>query len=501
MANLKEIALFFNDLDFPILALHENCHDILFMNRAFVDFTQYPETKKIPDISEVLTDTSYFTFQHFVAAIDPKVSEQVRVTELWFKSFSGEQIPIELKGQLREVNGERFFVFSVHDMRQLSELKKEVEAIGEEAKRVSKLADIGRLSAGIAHELNNPLAIIQGYADAIDFQAEKNPVDPTAIKKNVGMILKSVDRMAKIIKKMTSMAREGVVELKLVTAEEVVQEVLHMSRATLKQMGVNAVLESEGEHVINCDSSRIEQILVNMLSNASYALENREKDRQIKVKIYEEGTSVCISVTNNGAPIPVDQRDKLFTPFFTSKKVNEGTGLGLFLSFGIMKAHEGDLSLSESDEEKTTFVLRFPKPAISNISIQGSNAKVLLVDDEAFFRQILAKKIEGFGFKVIQARNGEEAIETLKNQADIQVVFTDLRMDLMGGQDLIAKAHSLKSDLKFVVVTGFNTYTVDDFNQDGAQVLQILRKPIVQRDLESLMALLQGSPAPAKQAG
>ena len=244
------------------------------------------------------------------------------------------------------------------NLRKTEEFKTKLEE--EQARGVmnSKLASLGEMAGGIAHEINNPLAIIIGTAQIVGVKIAKNkPADE--IKPHLDKIIETGERISKIIRGLRSFARNGDQDpfepAKLI---DVFDEGLSLITDKARSKNVTLKIPSEMPFILNCRKVQVTQVVVNLVNNAIDAVTDLE-DKWVDVHVSEDAGWISIKVTDSGNGIPQHIQEKIFQPFFTTKGPNVGTGLGLSISIGIVKSHHGSLSIDNSSKN-TCFVLKLP---------------------------------------------------------------------------------------------------------------------------------------------
>lgn len=241
----------------------------------------------------------------------------------------------------------------------IAELKDTQAAlIAERSKSIqsAKLASLGEMSAGIAHEINNPLAIIQANASLL----QKYLNDPLKLAEKIESIKKSCARISKIISGLRKFSRsDESVPYELASIATIVTEALAFTDSKAKQHSVSTIVELKSDSTILCNEVEMEQALVNLINNAIDAAKSFP-EKWVKVSVIEEGEYAVIRVIDSGNGIPDQVRDKIFQPFFTTKQVGEGTGLGLSITKGILDEHKATISIP-SDLPNTCFEIRFLK--------------------------------------------------------------------------------------------------------------------------------------------
>ncbi len=247
----------------------------------------------------------------------------------------------------------------------ITERKKLEEKAAEEKARMlhsEKMASLGELAAGIGHELGNPIAAIQGRAEMLKMGAEANSpqLQELAIK-TADSILSLTNRLSGILRSMNSLAREGSQD-PFVThfLLPILENTLEFGREKFRKRKIEVILEKiDPELSLECRDTQIIQILVNLVNNASDAIQTLE-ERWIRVSALADGDLIKISITDSGKGIPEDIRSRIFEPFYTTKSAGKGTGLGLHISNSLAAQHGGSLAI-DANCPNTRFTLSLPK--------------------------------------------------------------------------------------------------------------------------------------------
>ena len=238
----------------------------------------------------------------------------------------------------------------------------------------AKLASLGEMSAGVAHEVNNPLTVILGHIDVLMRMTKNNNVDLERFNKGLELMKKSTLRIKSIIHSMKKISRDSsndqFVEAKL---EDIINDTLPLYETDLKNNDIEfSISPYSSDLVVFGDPTRLSQVILNLIMNAKDAIENIEK-RWINLEITEDSENIKIQVTDCGNGIPLNLRDKMLNPFFTTKEVGRGTGLGLSISRGIIESHKGKLYF-DFNCPNTRVVIELPKNQAA--SLPAENSKV-----------------------------------------------------------------------------------------------------------------------------
>jgi len=342
------------------------------------------------------------------------------------------QVPVESNDELARVAG--------HFNQMTRVLRDRVEEQG-------RFAAAGELLAGVAHEVNNPLMAIASHAELRLADADLAAEQRTEMQS----ILRQAQRAAKLLRGLLRFVRAGEKRLGSVNMNDVVRSALDLVsyRFTVDEISIEGRLDPALPAVVG-DPIRLEQVLVNLLSNALDALRSVKPPRRLIVDSLVDGGRVCVTVTDNGPGVSPEILERLFRPFATTKG-RRGTGLGLYISRHLVREAEGDLDLVRHGERGARFVVLLPAAAASavpettrvsppaavtvpparNATLAG--VRVLLVDDEELIRRPMARFLTKRGAEVSEAADGLAALERLRAGFEPQVILADLRMPRMDG--------------------------------------------------------------------
>ena len=250
--------------------------------------------------------------------------------------------------------------FLIRSFRDLEKKERMIQELVLESQKklveAAKFSALGVMAAGISHEINNPLAIIQGYTEVLE---KISGPDAEKVEKSRQMILRAVERISKIIRGMRKLGRGSEVgQFEQISVLSLIEEVYGLSQARLRERGVEFAISCEEDFLLSCQPVQLSQVILNLLNNSIDAVEDREK-RQIKVSIKRTGKHCEIRFLDTGAGVPEIIRSKIFEPFFTTKAIGRGTGLGLSISRSIIQIHHGEFYL-DLKSDQTCFVLSLP---------------------------------------------------------------------------------------------------------------------------------------------
>ena len=369
--------------------------------------------------------------------------------------------------------------------------KKELE----EQKNISfhnaKLASIGQLAAGVGHEINNPLSIIQGQINLLRKNLKANNILNDQINIRVEKTLKSVDRIANIVKGLRNFARTDDSEMSVLNISEVLLETKDMLFEIFENEGVDLIFDIQDDFWVNGNWGRLQQVFENILNNSKDALRDTPK-KEVRDTPTSKNNQLEIKFFDTGSGVSDDLKESIFEPFFTTKEINQGTGIGLSIASTIIKEHLGKLSLYKNYEKGACFVVSLPEQVQEQeqeqvqdevqeqiqqqIEISG---RVLIVDDEDDIREILKDMLGEFGLNVESASNGHEALEQIQRSPDkFDLILSDMKMPVMNGPELARSVKKLsKFSGGFLFITGGINVPVEEYKElvDG-----ILTKPFDQ---------------------
>lgn len=345
-----------------------------------------------------------------------------------------------------------------------------------------KMESLGILASGVAHEFNNILQGISGYASML----RKRFADGAPEREKLERIIANVHRAAKIVRQMLGFARQGKTEVKPVSLRECVSAVIQILEPTLDKRINISVDATDDVPMVEGDKGQLEQVLLNLAVNARDAImpllnEGRSHGEiafqlryetipphlQARYAMRTTEMFVHLTVRDNGTGIPEDIRAKIFDPFFTTKEPGKGTGLGLSMVYGIVQSHNGYILLESEVGSGTAFHLFFPPMGRSqsedgqtvfesNSTSSATMRKILIVEDEAYIRELLLEELHELGYVVYTASNGLEGVALFEaGKGDFDAVVLDMNMPEMNGLDAFRRIKQLRSDATVILTTGY----------------------------------------------
>ena len=381
-------------------------------------------------------------------------------------------------------------------------------------RRSERMASLGTTIAGVAHELNNPLAAIGGFAQLMLRESAVSDDDRHALQ----TIHHESNRAAKIVRDLLTFARrQETQQREPVDLNDVIGYLMATQRYAMETHGIARELRlAPSLPPVLAERTQLEQVVLNLVVNARQALEAMietppdagaapaPRAGRIGVRTWSEGGRVMLEVSDNGPGIPAELRTRIWDPFFTTKPEGEGTGLGLAVVHGIVTSYDGTVEVQSEPGSETRFIVSFPAylPAPASEpertpartpALRASQAArpldILVVDDEASIRRVVTRYFSARGHAVVVARDGPEAVK-LARQSRFDVVICDLRLPGLDGYEVIRRIKALPEGVhtRCIIVTGGGSHATDPLRGDPVMVAAVLTKPY---DIEELREVVE----------
>ncbi len=414
----------------------------------------------------------------------------------------GSLVPVELQSYaISDEEGEIRYLWGIaRDITERKRAGKEREKLQAQLTQAQKMESIGRLAGGVAHDFNNMLGVILGYAElAMDESAAFDP-----IHQYLDEIYKAAERSRDVTRQLLSFARKQTIAPRVLDLNETVEGMLNMIRRLIGE-DIHLLWSPAGKlWPVKMDPSQIDQILANLCVNARDAIADVGKlvittgnispdgEHCAEHEGLAPGDYVLLTVSDDGQGMTPEILAKLFEPFFTTKGVGKGTGLGLATVYGIVKQNSGFIDVESEPGKGTTFRIYLPRhdeameqsraqePGTPNVR---GNETVLLVEDEPAILSMTTRMLAGLGYTVLTADMPGKAIRMADDHTGaIQLLVTDVVMPEMNGKDLAGKLLSKYPDLKCLFMSG---YTADAIAHHGVldRDVHYIQKPFTMLDL------------------
>jgi PAS domain S-box-containing protein len=378
----------------------------------------------------------------------------------------------------------------------------------QQVRHAQKIEAIGTLAGGIAHQFNNILAIIRGYAELSYESLTDNPV----LKRNLQHVLTASDRARELVNQILIFSQQAKEGQKPLDINVIIKDSLRLLQASLPtNIEFRQDIEDNAGYVL-AEPNQIRQLIVNLCTNATQAIgkQNGLVEVSLKkvvlgpgnmtgLKNLDPGVYMRLTVSDSGHGMEQKVKDRIFDPFFTTKATGEGLGMGLAVIHGIVKTCGGDIQVESMPGKGTAFHLFFPcidfekkepqirKQLTIKEPIPGGNERLLFVDDEQMLVEVHQEILERLGYNVMTVRSGFEALELFNEDPEIfDLVITDHAMPGMTGIELSRKLLKIRADIPIILCTGLTKTTICQEAKD-AGISELVMKPIIMKDLDALI--------------
>jgi two-component system, cell cycle sensor histidine kinase and response regulator CckA len=452
-------------------------------NRKALDFFQEDRELVRGKIQEV--------FQSGSASVEAKLV-----------SKSGVSISFMLTGFRMIMNDKPYLVAVGID---ISERKR----LEDQLRQSQKMESIGTLAGGISHDFNNILTAIIGYGSLLQMKMKND--DP--LRHNVEQILASANRAASLTQGLLAYSRKQVLNPQQVNLNDIIMKVERLLARLIGEDVEFKCILTDKDVTVFADAGQLEQILMNLATNARDAMPDGGylyiETRRVELDeasarahdVHKPGVYAQILVTDSGMGMDQKTQERIFEPFFTTKEVGKGTGLGLAMVYGIIRQHNGFVEVESEIGRGTTLKIHLPvapravketKP-VDLPAVTGGTETILVAEDDETVRKFITSILTQFGYSVIQADDGEDAVKKfMANRGVIKMLLLDVMMPKKNGKEVYDKIRIFEPDIKTLFLSG---HTADIMNQKGVPVkaLNFIQKPIPMNDLlRKVRAVLDG---------
>jgi PAS domain S-box-containing protein len=464
---------------------------IEYVNPAFVSVTGYSFTEAIGETCRILKSGKQ----------SPEVYQELWGTIKQDKIWRGRLLNRKKDGTLYEQETTISPVFDTARRKMgfvainrdiTKQIKLEIQL-----RQSQKLEAIGQLAGGVAHDFNNLLQGIRGYTEMslIDLP------DQATAHEHLEQVIKAVERATSLVRQLLAFSRKQLLEMKCLNLNQVIADLLNLLRRLIGER-IEVVFQSQSDlKTINADAGQLEQILVNLCINARDAM---PKGGRISIRTGNvvldsefcqqhpwgrEGEFILLTVEDNGSGISPEICERIFEPFFTTKEA--GTGLGLATVYGIVKQHEGFITVNSETGQGTLFKIYLPvsecvvsatRPVPAETLVSGGDETVLLAEDDDLVRGMAIKVLEKAGYHLLVATDGEQAVNLFEQHGrEIQLVVLDVVMPKLDGPAVFEQIRKKAADLPVLFCSGYNRNAGETFyNMPGTDLLQ---KPYPPKEL------------------
>ncbi|MBW1722153.1 MAG: response regulator [Deltaproteobacteria bacterium] len=365
-------------------------------------------------------------------------------------------------------------------------------------RQAQKMEAIGTLAGGIAHDFNNILSGVIGYAELALEEVERG----TTLEKDIRRVLEAGTRAKDLVNQILAFSRQREQELRPMQIGPVIKEALKLLRASIPST-IDIRQDIRGDPLVMADPTQIHQILMNLCTNACHAMEEGGGVLEVGLKeVYLDrnftsrhpeiapGSYLQLTVKDTGSGIPPEIMDRIFDPFFTTKGEAKGTGMGLSVVHGIVKAHGGTITAYSEHGRGSTFHVFLPVVDESGTIERGTDQplqtgteRILFVDDEEFQVDLGKQMLERLGYKVTVRTSSVEALKLFRsNPYDFDLVITDMTMPGMTGDVLARELIAERPDIPVILCTGFSTQITEEKALEMG-IRAFVMKPIIMSEI------------------
>jgi GAF domain-containing protein/nitrogen-specific signal transduction histidine kinase/CheY-like chemotaxis protein len=382
----------------------------------------------------------------------------------------------------------------------------------EQARQLQKMEAIGRLAGGIAHDFNNLLTVIAGRSQLM--LRRLRPEDP--VRRDAALVHQTAERAAALTRQLLAFSRKQVLQPRVVDLGDIVRDLVPMLQRLLGEDVELTVRSTESPVKVKADPSHLEQVIVNLAINARDAM---PRGGRLAMTIAREeldpsfcerhggrpGLHAVLTVSDTGVGMSEDVRSRVFEPFFTTKPAGRGTGLGLSTVYGIVRQHDGAVTVESAPGHGSTFRVYLPlideragvEPPAEAAPPAGGSETILLVEDASEVRTLARDLLREQGYTVLEAATAAEALEIgERHHAPIHLLVTDVVMPRMSGREVAERLLALRPDLRVLYISGYPDDVLAPHDVDGAD-RALLAKPFTAGTLaRAVRRILDATPEP-----
>lgn len=482
------------------LVLYDSELNFVIGNRA-LDGIFYSEDVPSPQTGENVATTMQRLIDSDFYAIPDGVSEHDFLDQMikTLRTYAKNATVTSRKGRVINTSVHKTalggYLVSFSDITEQRKAQEELEFQRELAHQNEKLSALGELLACVAHELNNPLSIVVGYAQMV-----QGKLDDPVLDQRIARIAQAADRSAKIVKTFLAMARQKPARLETCSLNAILENALSIAGNGVRCAGaeIEVHMDETLPNVI-ADADQMAQVFTNLIVNAEHALEPMGDKGKLCLRTFHDTGSdeVVAEFRDNGAGIAPETQPRIFEPFFTTKDVGTGTGVGLAFSHRIVDAHGGRLTFESAPDQGTCFFVRLGatqkdivKEIIPDAPLAGKgNYRILVIDDEEHVAELIRDMLEEAGHNVSLVTSGRQALRYTETE-NFDMILSDFKMPDLDGAAFYAALKSRKPEL----LSRLGFITGDTMGQKVMNFLKTANCPHIEKPIGpvELSALVEG---------
>ena len=459
------------------------------INKTYCDIVGYTIEEMAALTFEQLTDHDDSDLCSMNLLIEGKIKEFTSEKRYYHKSGSTVWVNLTVSPLWTKGEEGNYYMAVVQDITERKIMEEQKNKLEHQLRQSQKMEAIGTLAGGIAHDFNNILGAIIGFTELSILDL---PPD-SPVNDYLNRILLSGNRARELVKQILSFSRKEHQECKPVEIGSVIRESLKLLRPLLPStVDIRENIQSQSG-IIMADTTQIHQILMNLCTNASYAM--REKGGLIHIELADidisipfpgelkAGPYVMLTVSDTGPGMEKNVMERIFEPYFTTKKHGEGTGMGLSVVYGIVKNYGGHVIVYSEPGKGTSFHIYLPRiehrviPEISE-PVKGGDERILFVDDEKELVNVYRVMLKNLGYEVTATEDSEEALNLFRQEPyKFDLLITDYTMPKLTGRELSDEILKVKPDFPVILCSGFS----ETFNKEHAieaGIKEFLMKPL-----------------------
>jgi PAS domain S-box-containing protein len=412
----------------------------------------------------------------------------VKDREVQFRKKSGDVINASFCAQMINLKDKTFIISSINDITEHRKLE-------EQLRQSQKMEAIGQLAGGVAHDFNNMLMVIIGYCNMLRMSTE---IESAAMER-IEHINAAAEKAAQLTRGLLAFSRKQIMDIRPVNLNDIVQ---HVQKFLIRIIGEDIQLKfvSNGENLTAmADAGQIEQVLMNLATNARDAMPKggllsiETSIEEITAELAychgcdKPGRYALISVSDTGSGMDDETRCRIFEPFYTTKGIGKGTGLGMSIVHGIVTQHNGFIVVSSETDKGTTFKLYIPLVDAVDLKEEkeipaelpkGGRETILVAEDDASLRKFVETLLTDYGYDVLPAEDGDDAVKKFKaNLPKVNLVLMDMIMPKKSGMEAYKEIQSIQNDVKVLFTSGYAA----DFIQSREELdlgADLIMKPV-----------------------